>query len=100
MDHAQSDESSFPQLMLFVTGGAPRSHRARANLSRALDELGLSDIEPLEVDLLEQPEQTITYSVFATPALLRVDEDGGVHVLYGDLTNETTLRNFLGDLAA
>ncbi|MFP4462751.1 MAG: circadian clock KaiB family protein [Guyparkeria sp.] len=87
-----------PALTLFVTGTAPRSQRARANLVHMLEQLGRSNIRPYEIDLLEQPEQSITHSVFATPSLLRTSDTGAVSVLYGDLSDEDALRRFLADL--
>ncbi|WP_019570371.1 MULTISPECIES: circadian clock KaiB family protein [unclassified Thioalkalivibrio] len=91
-------EASIPVLTLFVTGSAPRSQRARANLARMLEQIGRSDMQPQEVDLLEQPEQGITQSVFATPSLLKTDTHGEVSVLYGDLSEEEKLRRFLAEL--
>lgn len=92
------NESPVPSLMLFVTGNAPRSVRARKNLAAALDALDLGSVEPLEIDLLVRPEKTVAYSVFATPALLKMDEDGQMLVLYGDLSEDTKLLEFLRDL--
>ena len=93
------NESAVPALMLFVTGNAPRSVRARKNLAAALDSLGLDSVEAMEIDLLARPEKTVAYSVFATPALLRMDEGGQMQVLYGDLSEDTKLREFLRDVA-
>ena len=87
-----------PMLMLFVTGTAPRSQRARANLAKMLDRLNLNDVRPFQVDLLEQPEQGIEHAVFATPSLLKFDATGEVSVLYGDLSVEERLQSFLSDL--
>lgn len=94
----QVSESPVPELILFVTGNAPRSRRARNNLSAALDALGMDSVEPLEIDLIEHPEHTTAYSIFATPALLRTDEAGDMQVLYGDLSDERKLADFLDDL--
>jgi circadian clock protein KaiB len=93
------DESAVPTLMLFVTGNAPRSRRARKNLAAALASLGLESIKAMEIDLIARPDQTVTYSVFATPALLRTDEGGDMRVLYGDLSEASRLHDFLRDLA-
>ncbi|MEE4303293.1 MAG: circadian clock KaiB family protein [Wenzhouxiangella sp.] len=93
-------ESSVPALMLFVTGDAPRSLRAQSNLEAALTKLGCDAIKPLQVDLLEQPEQSVSYSVFATPALLRTKRDGKISTIYGDLSDESKLLDFLKPLAA
>lgn len=97
---ASSDraESQVPELILFVTGNAPRSRRARRNLAEVLESLDLESVEPLEIDLMEHPEHTVTYSVFATPALLRTDDTGDVQVLYGDLSDESKLSDFLDGL--
>ncbi|HKL53757.1 MAG TPA: circadian clock KaiB family protein [Wenzhouxiangellaceae bacterium] len=98
--NASSDvsESPVPELILFITGNAPRSHRARKNLAEALESLDLESVEPLEIDLMKHPEHTVNYSVFATPALLRTDDSGDVRVLYGDLSDERKLSNFLGEI--
>lgn len=95
-----SGESSMPVLTLFLTGTAPRSQRARANLAYMLEQIGRSDLRPYEIDLLEQPEESITHSVFATPSLLKTSDTGGVLMLYGDLSDEDTLHRFLSDLKA
>ncbi|TQE99671.1 MAG: hypothetical protein FKY71_07455 [Spiribacter salinus] len=87
-----------PLLILFVTGNAPRTVRARANLSRVLREMGLDSIKPQEVDLLETPQEGLTYSIFATPSLLRTDSGGDEGLLYGDLSDTDRLRRFLADL--
>ena len=94
----QSGESALPMLMLFVTGTAPRSQRARTNLVHMLEQLNRTDVQPYEINLLEQPEQGIKHSVFATPSLLKVSPTGEVSVLYGDLSEEDRLRRFLFDL--
>ena len=91
-------ESPVPRLMLFVTGNAPRSVRARKNLADALDSLDLDTVKPMEIDLLSQPEQTVAYSVFATPALLKTEARGKMSVLYGDLSDEGKLQDFLQNL--
>lgn len=93
-----SGESSIPVLTLFVTGTAPRSQRARANLARMLERIGRNDLRPQEIDLLKQPEQGLTYSVFATPSLLKTSDNGEVSVLYGDLSDEGGLHRFLSDI--
>lgn len=93
-----SGESSMPVLMLFVTGTAPRSQRARTNLARILERINRSDLQPYEIDLLQQPEQGLKHSVFATPSLLRVSPSGEVSVLYGDLSEEDRLSAFLSEL--
>ncbi len=95
----KTDESPMPVLMLFVTGSAPRSQRARANLERMLEYIGRSDLQPYEIDMLEQPEQGLTHAVFATPTLLKTSETGDVTVLYGDLGDPDRLHHFLADLA-
>jgi len=91
-------ESALPTLTLFVTGNAPRSRRARANLAAALESLGKGGITPMEIDLIEHPEQTVTYSIFAAPALLRTSDDGDMSVLYGDLSEADKLHRFLAEL--
>ena len=84
-------------LILFVTGDAPRTRRARRNLAAALSEAGI-DGWPREIDLLEEPRQALDFGMFATPALLRTGEQRPRAVLYGDLSDEATLGQFLGEL--
>jgi len=92
-------DSSVHTLMLFVTGDAPRSRRARSNLSAALKKLGCDSITPLQIDLLEYPEESVRYSVFATPTLLRTRQDGMITTIYGDLSDERKLLDFIAPLA-
>ena len=92
-------ESPMPRLILFVTGDAPRTQRARANLAKMLEQIGRDDLAPYEIDLLQQPQEGLTYSVFATPSLLKTDDEQGGSLLYGDLSDENRLYRFLSDLA-
>lgn len=82
------------RLILFVTDDAPRTRRARSNLSAALAQTGLEGW-PREIDLLQEPAQAIAFGVFATPALLLTDETRDRAVLYGDMSDEHTLTQFL-----
>lgn len=85
-------------LILFITGEAPRSRRAHRNLAAALDAGGLDVAKALEIDLLREPQQAISFGIFATPALMRVDASGNRRVLYGDLSDEHRLKDFLAPL--
>ncbi|MDN3517238.1 circadian clock KaiB family protein [Aquisalimonas lutea] len=88
-------QSANTTLTLFVTGRAPRSERARAHLHAILREIG-RDVESVrEIDLLQQPLLTIEYGIFATPALLREDTADSRTILYGDLSDNASLRRFL-----
>ncbi len=82
-------------LTLFVTGDAPRSQRARANLAEALAQVGLDAEAMQEIDLTADPAQTLVYGIFATPALLRTSVTGEPEVLYGDLSERRALERFL-----
>lgn len=97
--HSSTQESPMPLLILFVTGNAPRTQRARANLAKMLEQIGRGDLGPHEIDLLKQPQEGLTYSVFATPSLLKTDDGGGGSLLYGDLSDSDRLHRFLADLA-
>ncbi|MFO8044951.1 MAG: circadian clock KaiB family protein [Halomonas sp.] len=85
-------------LILFVTGEAPRSRRAYHNLNAALDDSTLDVAPAREIDLLRDPQQAIRFGIFATPALMRVDASGSRRVLYGDLSDERRLKDFLSVL--
>ncbi len=82
-------------LILLVTGDAPRSQRARANLAEALERIGLDPAATQEIDLTADPAQTLVYGIFATPALLRTSDTGEPEVLYGDLSEQRALERFL-----
>lgn len=83
-------------LTLFVTGDAPRSRRARANLARVLQANGGDAAEIVEVDMLSAPQQALDHGIFASPALMIAMSDGEASVMYGDLSDETRLVRFLG----
>ncbi|MBD3895449.1 hypothetical protein IEI94_06245 [Halomonas sp. ML-15] len=85
-------------LILFVTGEAPRSRRAHQNLTTALAASGIGDAAPREIDLLGDPQEAINFGIFATPALMLVDASGRRTVLYGDLSDEHSLKTFLSPL--
>ncbi|MCA1769273.1 MAG: circadian clock KaiB family protein [Halomonas sp.] len=82
-------------LILFVTGEAPRSRRAHLNLAAALEAAGIAGASAREIDLLRDPQQAITFGIFATPALMHIDASGEHRVLYGDLSDERRLQDFL-----
>jgi circadian clock protein KaiB len=84
-----------PGLILFITGDAPRSRRARANLAEALQRHGQDPQDAHEIDLVQDPAQTFAYGIFATPALLRTGANGRQKVLYGDLSERRALERFL-----
>jgi circadian clock protein KaiB len=86
-------------LVLFVTGDAPRSRRARDNLARGLEAVGCGRDIVDEIDLIHSPSRAIEAGIFATPALLRAGADEQPAVLYGDLSDEARLQRFLADLA-
>ncbi|WP_462322729.1 circadian clock KaiB family protein [Halochromatium sp.] len=83
------------RLRLFVTGDAPRSLRARANLAEALEQSGLDPNTVQEIDLTADPAQSLVFGIFATPALLRTNENGDAEILYGDLSERRALERFL-----
>jgi circadian clock protein KaiB len=95
---SEQSEAPVPSLTLFITGNAPRSRRAQKNLASALERLGRGSLNPLTVDLLEHPEESVSHSVFATPALLKTLEGGEISIIYGDLSDEDKLVDFLEDL--
>lgn len=86
------------ELILYVTGDAPRSVRARANLERALESLALPPDTAREIDLIETPGEAIRRGIFATPALVRDGAEDRPAILYGDLSDERRLQQFLSSL--
>lgn len=90
--------TSAERVILFVAGRSPRSERARANLSRALSGAGVQLERVEEIDLLERPEATVEYGIYATPVLIGFTRDGSAPVLYGDLSEEAKLQRFIGEI--
>lgn len=88
------------RLILFLTGDAPRSKRARKNLSAALDRVGGPDVTTDEIDVIQHPEAALSHGVFATPALALVTPNNDRQFLYGDLSDQSRLDTFLGTLVA
>lgn len=82
-------------LTLFITGDAPRSRRARANLASAMADLDLETSHVAEVDLLDEPERTFEQGILATPALRYEGAQGAPEILYGDLSERERLEGFL-----
>ena len=80
------------------TGDAPRSRRARANLSDALSALGLDANKAKEVDLLKDPQAALDHGIFATPALMVDHGEGEPSVMYGDLSETDRLHQFVGQV--
>lgn len=97
MNPGTASESGGDRLIPAITGDAPRSCRARDNLARALEGLG-ADMSPHEIDLLVDPEQSLTYGILATPALMHIKGGTSNGVLYGDLSDETRPTCFLKGL--
>lgn len=87
---------SAQRLTLFVTGDAPRSQRARANLARVLAANGGAITEVAEVDLLSAPQQGLDHGIIASPALMLTPPEGAASTLYGDLSDAHRLSRFLG----
>lgn len=93
--HSETMSINLHHLRLFVTGDAPRSQRARANLAEALEQIGLDASSVREIDLTADPAQTLVFHIFATPALLRTNDAGDAEILYGDLSERRALDRFL-----
>lgn len=82
-------------LILFTTGDAPRSRRARTHLTAALNALGSRDLQVEEIDVIARPSEAVRYRVFATPALMWHVAGSAESVLYGDLSDREALLAFL-----
>ena len=85
-------------LTLFVTGTAPRSIRAIANL-RTFCEAELGGRYELEiVDLFEHPERAQPSNIIVSPTLVR-SEPKPVRLLIGDLSDRSRLSSLLKEEA-
>ena len=60
-------------LRLYVAGDAPNSARARANLTRLLNDVDPSCYRLEVIDCLAEPMRTLHDGVLVTPTLMRVD---------------------------
>lgn len=94
----KDDHSQDSTLVIFVTGNAPRSRRALHNLTAVLEGCCPEDVPLSKIDLLQDPQQAIHLGIFATPALMHVDASGHRRILYGDLSDERRLKDFLSGL--
>lgn len=79
------------RLILFVSGNAPRSARARANLAEAVRAAGSHIAWVYEVCVFDTPEIAARYDLNTAPALVLegCDITGGWRILYGDLSDTT-----------
>lgn len=99
MNSAMDTEGSGSRfLALFLAGDAPSSRRARNNLLRALEDMGMHYHMVREVDVLNSPEEAIRSGIFANPALVYRGEDARAAIIYGDLSDQPQLRDFLVSL--
>ncbi|MGL6139651.1 MAG: circadian clock KaiB family protein, partial [Planktothrix sp.] len=71
LNFANTKESEFWQLRLYVAGQTPKSHVAFANLKNICEEHlhGRYSIEI--IDLSKQPDLAIEYNIIALPTLVR-----------------------------
>ncbi len=83
------------RLVLLITGTSPRSQRARNGLSEGLRALDAGDLHVDEIDLLTYPRAALEFGIYASPALLWEHHGQAIAVLYGDLTDEHALLQFL-----
>jgi circadian clock protein KaiB len=80
---------------LYVTGNAPNSERAIANLS-AMCRSHLADRHQIEVvDLLRDPERALTDGIFLTPTLVKLSPGPELRVV-GSLSDVTPILASLG----
>lgn len=95
---ADKSQQHNKSLILFVTGEAPRSRRAHFNLTAVLEATCPGVAPAREIDLLRAPQEATRFGIFATPALMHIDASGQRRVLYGDLSDEHRLKDFLAGL--
>jgi len=97
-DSAQENAGSTHFLALFLAGDAPSSNRARNNLLRTLDGMGMHYDIVQEVDVLEAPQDALRQGIFANPALVYRGKDARAAIIYGDLSDQPQLHDFLRSL--
>ena len=83
------------RLVLLITGTSPRSQRARNRLNEALRILDAEGLHADEIDLLTHPRAALEFGIYASPALLWETQGKPIAVLYGDLTDDHALLQFL-----
>lgn len=89
-----SMENSTPRICLYGADRAESTHRARANLNRALEALGLGWLTVEFIDVLSDPQKTFEDGVLVTPTLI-VHADDARHVLVGTIDDDSPLRQVL-----
>lgn len=82
-------------VILFVTGDSPRSQRARKHLETVLQDYpDLGQYYEI-IDVLVQPTKLVDHGIFATPALMVKPPAGEASLMFGDLSNDTQLRELV-----
>jgi circadian clock protein KaiB len=96
-----TDKASIPAvttvvvLRLYITGNAPNSVRAVANLQAICEEYLKEDYKLEIVDVFEQPIRALTDGVVVTPSLAKVSPDPVAHVV-GNLSDKSNVLFALG----
>ena len=82
-------------LRLYITGRAPNSLQAIANLDAICKEYFKEGLRLEVVDVLEQPRRAMADGVLVSPSLTRVRPLPGVN-LVGNLSDKTKVLHALG----
>ena len=93
---AATSEATLLSLTLYVAGDNTFSRRARANLEGIVADMGIVTSVVI-IDVLANPELTLTKRIFVTPSLIIRYDIGPEMLIVGDLTDRrkvtTTLCN-------
>ena len=78
-------------LRLYVAGSSPNSQLARKNLEAVLESLGLREVAPEIIDVLDEPLRGLEDGVLVTPTLVR-SSPPPVRRVIGNLSQREILR--------
>lgn len=82
------------RLILFTAASSSQSNRAKGNIQALIDEHKDQDTLVASVDLLNPPEDAITYYILAIPTLLREEPEPAAR-LVGDLSDSQRVWKLL-----
>lgn len=84
------------ELRLFVTGNALNSIIAQENLKILCERFSEYKFDVEIVDVSENPSLAIENDIYLTPALQIIEESGPGTTIFGNLSNQTNLKNLFG----
>jgi circadian clock protein KaiB len=94
-DAAERNEDMVLRLRLYITGSAPNSMRAQANLETICREFCPEHVNIEVIDVLQEPMRALEDKVLVTPTLRKLSPQPTAQII-GDLSDIDRVRLVLG----